>query len=351
MFALYLANIYDATEVQKHVSGSDTWATTCLQRNTGGYGPYNVTSLQSGQQAVFTANANYWNGTPKIKSVIYRDVPAPSNRLSLLEAGAVALAKDLTPAEFKQVPTQASYRGGFMVYVHINVKDKPYDDLNVRKALAFATPYKGILESVYLGSATQLRGPVIDTFPDFFGDEFFHYTDDPATAKSYLRKANLPNGFNVQLAVNSAQPNVEQIAIQLKGAWDALGMNTTITAMDPITFGARKQAKQLSIFVDTNLAHVPDVGYTALLWFQPQSILNYGNYNNPSVTKLTNESISTLNPGRRTEIARQLQKILINDLPFLYLAQPGYHIGITKPVTSVSWVPNTPVTFNDITTA
>ena len=51
---LHLPAIFDSVEAKKHATPDDPYSTKWLARNTAGFGPYHLQSLQAGQQAVVT---------------------------------------------------------------------------------------------------------------------------------------------------------------------------------------------------------------------------------------------------------------------------------------------------------
>src|ERR1700728_1653438 len=60
---------FDAVEAQKHATSADPWATQWLSSNVAGFGPYEVTSFQSGQGATLSPWAKYY-GQPKATNPI-----------------------------------------------------------------------------------------------------------------------------------------------------------------------------------------------------------------------------------------------------------------------------------------
>jgi len=53
--------LYDTTEMQKHKTADDPWATKWAASNWVGYGPYQVTEWVAGDRLVFERNKNYFN--------------------------------------------------------------------------------------------------------------------------------------------------------------------------------------------------------------------------------------------------------------------------------------------------
>ncbi|MFC2153286.1 ABC transporter substrate-binding protein, partial [Actinomycetota bacterium] len=83
---VYTPSIYDSTELKTHATDDDPYATEWLKSNFAGYGPYYVDQFTPGQQVIFKANPNYWDGVPYYTTIVYQAVPEPANRVALLTA-------------------------------------------------------------------------------------------------------------------------------------------------------------------------------------------------------------------------------------------------------------------------
>ena len=108
-----------------------------------------------GQQVVFEVNPNYYREKPKIKRVIWREVPSSATRLQLLLTGAVHIAKELDPRERQQCEGKpgvkvTAIKGNEGVIFGLNNQVKPFDNVKVRQAIAYAAPIDAIIETVYL---------------------------------------------------------------------------------------------------------------------------------------------------------------------------------------------------------
>lgn len=87
----------DSTEAKRHATADDPWTTAWLASNCAGFGAYTVESWVPGQEIVWRANPNYFQGPPPIDRIIYRVIPDSSVRLATLQAGEIDIAEDLSP--------------------------------------------------------------------------------------------------------------------------------------------------------------------------------------------------------------------------------------------------------------
>ena len=120
----------------------------------GGFGAYKVTEWTPGKRAVMEPNEHYWRGAPKIKKIIWLVVPESSGRLALLEKGQVDVAEELSPDEMlslkdSQAARPVAVRGNRLMWLILNNKMKPFDDVRVRQAINYLVPRDEIVKNVY----------------------------------------------------------------------------------------------------------------------------------------------------------------------------------------------------------
>jgi peptide/nickel transport system substrate-binding protein len=67
--------------------------------------------------------------------------------------------------------------GSRIVGIEMNLAMKPFDDVRVRQAVSYATPYDAILATVYLGKATRMKTVYPSGYP-YATAQFNPYTLD-----------------------------------------------------------------------------------------------------------------------------------------------------------------------------
>src|SRR5690606_21679449 len=89
----------DSEETKKHATEDDPWAHEWVNEYGSWFGPYYITTWESGEQVVLEANPYWWGRELAIKRIIYRVIPESSNRIALLQAGEVDLIESISPEE------------------------------------------------------------------------------------------------------------------------------------------------------------------------------------------------------------------------------------------------------------
>jgi peptide/nickel transport system substrate-binding protein len=128
-----------------------------------GSGPYVLESWDRGQKLVLKANADYWGGTPTMKTVNILIIPEPSTARLMLEKGEVDLLDDtmISPDVLKEMDGQNGVEvvkaPGFQIdYFPLNMTKKPLDNKLVRQAIAHAINYDVIIDNVFLGNGERI---------------------------------------------------------------------------------------------------------------------------------------------------------------------------------------------------
>ena len=81
----------------------------------------------------------------------------------------------------------------------MNVKMKPFDNVKVRQAVAYAIPYQKIMDAAMFGRGKPMFGGPSEV-TEAVWPQPSPYVTDLAKAKQLLAEAGLPNGFETTLS-------------------------------------------------------------------------------------------------------------------------------------------------------
>jgi len=127
-----------------------------------GSGPFKFVSLDSGQNIVeMEANADYWDGQPKIKKLRLKTITDANSLQAELQTGGVDIApnpnnisadtiKSLSDSPNLQV---VQSEGSNIQYLILNVKTPVLDDVKIRQAIAYSIDREKIVRDLLLGQA------------------------------------------------------------------------------------------------------------------------------------------------------------------------------------------------------
>jgi peptide/nickel transport system substrate-binding protein len=347
--------IYDSTEAKKHASDADPWAKEWLGKNSATFGPYRVVQFTPGQQVVFEVNPNYYRGTPKIKRVIWREVPSSSTRLQLLLAGAVHIAKELDPRERQQCEGKpgvkvTAIKGNEGVIFGLNNQVKPFDNVKVRQAIAYAAPIDAIIDTVYLKqpNVRLYKGYTPESYPAAI-DYFPYYPTNLEKAKALLSEAG-QGPFSFKLSQNASRPDHEQVAIQIQTQLKKIGIDVQIEKLTPATYQEQYFSRKAEAVLVQDAAWVPDPGYSLGLFFGsgPNSVANWVNYSNKEVDSLLEQTFNTADPALRRELGQKAHRLIVDDAPWGFYIGTGFYMTARSEVEGLNWRANNLINYAEL---
>lgn len=185
-----------------------------------GTGPYMMDHWTAGQELVLVRNPNwhYWrtDGGDKawVDGFTFRFSVTPTRALLLLKKGQNDVLGDyIASSDYVSVTTdpvwkkQVAEQPAIAIdYLFMNVQMKPFDNLKVRQAVAWAIDREKLLKLIS-GAGSPLNqifpaglpGHVVGSAGDFYGY-------DLAKAKQLLAEAGYPNGFSTMLYSHNIDP-------------------------------------------------------------------------------------------------------------------------------------------------
>jgi peptide/nickel transport system substrate-binding protein len=347
--------VYDSKKCKEMGGTDDPWARKFIENESAGFGPYRLQQLTRGQQAVFQAREDYYGGKPAIDTVVFKEVPTSASRVQLLQGGAVDIAQYLQPLEvisLKNAPNVAveTVPASFMIWIELNAKMAPFDNVDVRRAMNYAFPQQDVLKAVYQGLASPLNGCMPNIYPGFTGDHYV-YNYDLEKAKELLKKAGLEAGFKTSLSYNAGDPVQEPIAIIYQSALKNIGIEVELNKVPAGSFyNFVTERKQPMIFyVDSPWC--PDPGYSLTLYFDSKSYVNYSNYENAEVDKLLAAAAATADETVRLDVTKKAQAIIMDEAPWTFVAYPNYTMARKADLKGWTYYTSNNIRFQDFSRA
>ncbi|MBM3522463.1 MAG: ABC transporter substrate-binding protein [Alphaproteobacteria bacterium] len=341
---LYVPGIYDTTEVKRHVTADDPWALKWIDQNVAAFGAYHMSELRPGEQAVFTANPNYFRDKPYFDRVVFRAVPSAGSRLTLLKSRQVQWIERPSTQQItdlrndRNVKVQDTF-GRAMSSIRMNAGLKPFDDVRVRRALNHAINRQTIIQSIYFGLAEEARS-IVPPALGGYDPSHFKYPYDVARAKALLAEAGYPNGFETELLYGSEYWWDEPLCVQIADQLKAVGVTakpTKITLADLRARGAINRM-DMPFFAFEDGPIVLDPVYCLFLLAHTQGVSNRAKYSSAALDKLIDEGRQTLDREKRYTLMSEAQKIWMDDAPWLLTVYPTLFEAMATNI--VGWCPH-----------
>jgi len=320
-----------------------------------GTGPYIVEKFMSNEGAVLVKNPKYWGQIGNVDRVEVKRVSEYTTRRFMLEKGEAHLIQDALPEELDALANTKGVKvlkriSTRQYMMSMNMLVKPFTDKRVRQALNYAVDKNEIVTGLYKNTATVADSPVPPSVEGYVPLKAYPY--DPAKAKALLAEAGYPKGFKCNIwgptpgRILMGSETVEQIQAYLA----KVGVQATISEADSaaqirrITLPpaeSEKEGKHL-MFLGGPAAR----GIQLFLedFFLKRSWAPAGGnrqfYYNAQVDKLVEEAARTGDPVKRQQMYEEVQKLLWDDCPWVYLYTISLLWAYSDKVDGLEFLPN-----------
>jgi peptide/nickel transport system substrate-binding protein len=324
---------------------------TTADFNTGkatiGTGPYKFVEYVPGSRLVLERNEAFWGKKPVWNRVTFKVITDDAARAAALMSGdvdAIDFVPPLQAAGLEKNPAIRVYKRASdrFIYVFINVeKDKaayitdlkgnplptnPLRNKKVRQALAHAVNREAICSQVM----QNLAFPATQTIPKGwygYNPNIKAYSYDPALAKKLLAEAGYPNGFSMTIHGSSDRyVNDAKVTQALGQMFARIGLEVKVDTMPRAVYFPKlgPPGCEFSIgLLGWGNAPVGTDGLVGLLhsYNKEKSIGQYnaGGYSNPTVDKLIEESMKTVDPKKREKLVQQASAAAMEDVAMIPL--------------------------------
>jgi peptide/nickel transport system substrate-binding protein len=229
-----------------------------------GLGPFMLKNATSGNAiTTYVRNPYYTHiekGQPYLNELVLNDIESDNTRILAVRSGGAQVAQGIP---YSQVPALKGTPGVKLLigplwgasYINYNRNIAPYNEMNVRQALMYATPREEIIKTVYKGIGKVPNS--LDGEAKYWSPSSPTYVYNIAKAKELLKRSSVPNGFSMTMTTVAGETQGEQLAAILQSAYAQIGIHATIQPEPYTTLFANATAGKF----DMNL-WPPEVGYS-----------------------------------------------------------------------------------------
>ena len=146
----------------------------------------------------------------------------------------------------------------------------------------------------------------------------------------------------------SAATRDQQIAVRVQAALREVGITIEIEQLPAAVFAERKVAKELQMFVDESLAWIDDPNYSMSLQLEGGVFGNYADYNNERVNEIIVAGWLEPDQEVRRAMFEEAQRLIVDEAPWVFLAQPDFKIAMRDSVEGFVLYPNEIPRFADL---
>lgn len=211
-----------------------------------GSGPYAVAEWVRDDHITLVANPKWSGPKPAYQTVIIRDIPDQATSVLSIEKGDIDMLTDPRPDDAKTLAEQKGLTvyeqpANNTSYIALEMEKKPFGDVRVRQAIAYALDLPAMAADLYAKGAV-----VANTWlpPGMLGDNpaVKAYPHDVARAKALLAAAGFPHGFATSLSYPTSPrpylPEPQRVAEAIQANLKQAGIEITL------------QPSELGVFLD-----------------------------------------------------------------------------------------------------
>lgn len=365
---------------------AQAWSAATPPAELAGTGPFALAQYEAGRRMVFERNPHYWRRDSRGEPLPYLDrivldiVPDQNTELLRLQAGEIDMLQEhLRPDALASARTLAQQ--GRLRLIELGVGLDPdalvfnlrpakwavdprgawLSRVEFRRAVSHAVDREEFANTVFLGAAVPVHGPITPGNRTWFSPNVPRYGYDPDRARALLAGLGLrpradgvledargtPARFSVLTyrGVTQLERGAEVLRADLRGVglevdvvpleqnaliqrllageFDAIYFNYIATDTDP--------AMNKDFWLSSGSAHMWHLGQTAPATEWERAI-----------DELMMRQASTLDQGERIRLFDEVQRIFAEHLPVIYFVAPRLYMGISARVTHVAPAPIRP---------
>jgi peptide/nickel transport system substrate-binding protein len=335
-----------------------------------GTGPFMLDSWEPGVSITLKSNPDYnWGpadvenkGAPYIDAAAFKVIPDASAQLAAFQAGEVDIIFVNQPAHLEKLKQEEEVQlqemvFNSLVYLGFNTSRAPFDDVNVRRALAHAIDKDALVEIAVGGvgqPACQFMASTLPGYDPALCADAPAY--DPEEAKALLAEAGFTQNDQSQwerdgeilqaTILTSTRPPNGDVATMIQAQLAAIGVPIDIQQLDARAVLKTATAGDYDIILWRYGWNDPDV-LNIYLGSDRIGRTNRSFYSNPAVDEIFAQTARELDPDARAQLYVEAQKLLMQDMPWIPLYEPVNVIAISGRVQDTVIGPMGRVLLND----
>lgn len=315
-----------------------------------GTGPYKLTEVVPGESYTFEANADYFRGKPRVGTVIAKIVKDRTQQFNQLRTeAAAAVLSSVPPAQVSELAQDSGIEiakgSDFFNYVfYTNGSRPPFDQAEIRRAIALAIDAEKLVDTVMLGQGVVL--PASWYHPDLPHAINVPREYDPQAAMALLDGQGLTDSDGDGIREFNGEPMDYEILCDTNNPVEVRSTELIAGWLEEIGISASQKCLDIDTsvsFIWPNFVAVPDPDYDMAIWgwssgvqFQRGFIrglvdsdfggigwANLTGVADAQLDEIMAEYVSTPDLDRLETLNREMQERFAEVQPFIPIMSPG----------------------------
>jgi peptide/nickel transport system substrate-binding protein len=292
-------------------------------------GPFTFVRWTHGDSIELAANDGFFMGKPHLRRIVIRIVPDENTSVNLLRAHAIDY---MFQASIATYPTLKTIPGVKLYWVNVNgyegmafnLKHKPFDNPNVRRAVGYAIDKAELVRNLTYGQEKIAT----EDLPDFlwaYNGDLRPLPHDVAKAREMLKDAGVKLPLSVVLVTDTANVTHKREAVQLQAMLRDVGIEVEVKTYPgdllyaPAGMGGIVHGGNFDLALWPWYAGVdPDNSSQFTCAYMPPNGYNDARYCVPQMEALQDEALSRYDRPSRTKAYHQIEALLARDNPIVF---------------------------------
>ena len=357
---------------------ASAWGLSTPPAAMAGLGPFVLSQFVPAQRMTFTRNPHYWRkdtsgiALPYLDQIVVEFVKSQDTEIAELEAGTIDLMAqaDLRAVDISAVRRLRDQGKLQMVDAGVSVDPnqlwfnltpqaemrdrttKPYlHRLEFRQAISYAVDRDTIANTIYLGAAVPIYGPVTPGNRTWYSDAAPKYPHDVARAKALLAGLGLadrngdgvledaaghPVSFSIIAQVNHTR---ERVATLIQAQLKQVGIAVDVIPLDPPALQRRYGNGDYEAIYHGFQASALDPALNLDFW-RSSGAAHWWNAEQKTpgtpwerqIDDLMQKQMMAPSLAERQRLFAEVQRIFGENLPALYFVAPNVTIALSRRV-------------------
>lgn len=359
-FGAFISNLAHPATLIMSPAQIQAGVDACAQ-NPVGTGQYKFVEWVAGDHLTLELNPDWWGYDADIcggtalaasdagfKTITFKPVAESATRVAAMQSGDAQITWTVPTESVDTLKADSNVSVGIgdsitVYYFFMNNQKKPFNDVRVRQAIAYAINKEAYVQVVWNGYGSVATSMMGEDVQHYKANDPYPY--DPEKAKELLAEAGYPDGFTTSLIYSNTTANQKAaefykqqlaevgITLELEGMESAL-VNEKVQGADVPGSEAEVECYMSGWSTSTGDA---DWGLRPMLAIESEPPMSYNisYYENEEVDQLLKDGLSTADEEKRADIYAQIQDIVWEEVPLVCIANSANLWATSSNITGV----------------
>ncbi|MEO6050075.1 MAG: ABC transporter substrate-binding protein [Pyrinomonadaceae bacterium] len=315
--------------------------------NPVGSGPFKFVSYDASQNTVeLAANAEYWEGAPKVAKLRLKTVTDATSLQAELQSGGVDIApnpSNLPPDMLKAIGAGGNLKveqfdGSNIQYLVFNTQSPPLNNVKIRQAIGYAVDRQKVVSEL-LSDQAKIAGSILP-IQSWAYSPGRQYSFDPARAKQLLQEAGYRNE-PIVFKYGAGNAMVNQYAQVIQSSLNDIGLNVRIETLEVNVIRQQLAQGQYQMYTGVWIGGNQDPIFLRDLFSSTKipggsvSCCNRSRYQNVEVDKTVADAVDATDMAAAKQLYSKTWEMVSEDLPLFPLWYPANIVVSNKRIGNV----------------